>query len=377
MLATLEYQPQKGGIATYLSNLVAALPEGRVHVLAPKDGDTHDHDIGQHNLIFRRQMMAPILKARWLSALYWTDWLVRKEQPSVLVVSHVLPMGTVAGIIKRWHATPYVVILHGMDIALALDAGGRKSSQAKEALAGASLVVVNSSFTARLAQSAGVPAERLMIVHPSPSFTAPEIVSPAEVRTTREHYGLGSSHVILTLGRMVRRKGFDTAIQALAVLVKRGEDVMLVVAGDGPDRQHLHELAFTLGVSDRVRFLGPIDHEELPGLYAACDVFVMAARSDGPDVEGFGIVYLEANLLGKPVIGTRTGGVPDAVIDGETGLLVAPSDPDALAHAISKLRQDTGLAARLGMQGRKRAVERFDPAMQMKPLAEFLKDFMV
>jgi phosphatidylinositol alpha-1,6-mannosyltransferase len=223
-----------------------------------------------------------------------------------------------------------------------------------------------------------VPRERLVVAHPSPGFGKAELAlfrsaeAPGFAWEIRDNHALGNGYMILSTGRLVERKGFDTLISAVALLAKRGRRVTLAVAGDGPDRKRLEELAFKEGVAEQVRFLGSVDRAELPALFAACDVFALAPRSIGPDVEGFGIVYLEAGLLAKPVIGTRTGGVPEAVVADVTGLLVPPNDPPALADAILRLMDDPALAARLGFEGRRRAERDFDPALQLKPVTDFL-----
>ncbi len=372
ILATLDYPPRKGGVATYLANFVRAMPKESVHVLAEKDGDTHVLDMQEDAPIYRRRLLWRLLRPRWLRALYWTNWLRRRDQPSMLVVSHVLPMGKVARIFRRLYGLPYVVILHGFDIALALNARGKKLFDTKKILANAEIVVANSSYTAELAATAGADKKRIMIVRPSPGIAPGIIVSLDHRKDVRRHYGLGYGFVVLSLGRLVARKGFDTLIEAVALLKQSGEEVMLFMAGDGPERKHLEHLARERGIAEHVRFAEAVADEELPTLYAACDVFAMTPRSIGPDVEGFGIVYLEAGLMGKPVIGSLSGGVPDAVAHDRTGLLVPPNDPSATADAIIRLKNDPALAARLGEAGRARATTEFDPKVQMQPLVDFL-----
>lgn len=374
ILATLDYPPRKGGVATYLAHLVRAMPKGSMHILASKDGDTHEFDMREDAPIYRRHLLLRFFRPRWLAALYWTNWLRRKEKPSMLIVSHVLPMGKIARILRRLFGLPYVVILHGFDIALALDAKGKKLFDTKNILADAELVVANSEYTAGLAARAGVSKDRMMIVRPSPGISPETTVTPVHVKELRAHYGLGFGFVVLSLGRLVTRKGFDTLIEAIAVLRKRGEEVTLFIVGDGPEKKNLEHLAWEHGVTENVRFAGAVTDAELPALYASCDTFAMVPRSIGPDVEGFGIVYLEAGLMGKPVIGSRTGGVPDAVLDGKTGLLVPSDDPAALADAIVRLKNDPALAANLGVAGRLRAITEFDPELQMQPLIDFLTD---
>lgn len=372
ILATLEYPPQTGGIATYLANVVACFPEGAVHVLAPEGGETHVADMHSETPIYRRPMLGRIIRPRWLHALYWTDWLCRKEHADVLLVSHLLPMGKIARLLKRHRGIPYAVILHGMDVALALDAGGAKREQARKILSEASLVAANSAFTARLAETAGAAKDKLIVVRPSPGIPTYHTVTPERLADAKAKYGVGDGFTMLSLGRLVPRKGFADAIEAVALMKQEGKKARLIIAGDGPERQRLGKLAVRCEVDDLVSFAGKVPDEDLPGLYAACDAFVMAPRSVGADIEGFGIVYLEANLMGRPVIGSRAGGVPDAVIDGRTGILVEPGSAAAIAEAATKLMDDPALRARLGSQGRDRVIREFSWKVQAASLVERL-----
>jgi phosphatidylinositol alpha-1,6-mannosyltransferase len=157
---------------------------------------------------------------------------------------------------------------------------------------------------------------------------------------------------------VVERKGHDVVLRAVARLRHTIPRLTYVIAGDGPHAAVLKRLASELGVGDCVRFLGRIQAEDLPGLYAASDVFVMPSRlrdSDN-DVEGFGIVYVEASACERPVIGGRSGGVEDAIVDGKTGLLVDPLDVEALAASIERLWRYPELRATLGQAGRHRAM---------------------
>lgn len=370
LLATLDYPPRKGGVATFLANFVECFPRGAVHVLAVEEGDTHKLDVGSDHAIYRRRLLMTRLRPRWLTGLYWTDWLWRKEKPSMLLVSHLLPMGTVARLLKKHRKLPYGVIIHGMDLALAMHAGGGKLKEAKRVLAGADLVIANSAYTAALVKGVGVPESKVMVLRPSPGFPLYLTVDHEKVSAARAACGFGTSFGLLALGRLVARKGFADAISAVAELMKRGVDVRLCVAGDGPERTKLQKLAETKGIADRVRFLGTIADQDLPALYGACDAFITVPKSIGPDVEGFGIVYLEANVMGKPVIGSRAGGVPDAVIDGKTGLLVPPGDIAAIADAIERLVNDPALRQRLGEAGQRRVREDFGWRRQSRPVIE-------
>ena len=172
----------------------------------------------------------------------------------------------------------------------------------------------------------------------------------------RRELGLEGRKVLLTLSRLVPRKGIDTVLEALPEISRAVPQVQYIVAGHGPDRARLEQLAERLGVAPLVRFLGMIPDEQLAPLLHMADVFVMPAREERPDVEGFGLVFLEANACGTPVIGSTSGGIPDAVLDGVTGLLVPPQAPGPLAVAAIRLLNDAELRQRLGQVGRERVL---------------------
>ncbi len=366
LLLTLEYPPQIGGISTYLSHLAERFPSGTFHVLASELSESHETDMEAKVPIYRRVLLARWLRPRWLPALYWTWWMWRKERPKVLVVSHLLNMGKVALNMHRLFRLPYVVILHGMDIALAASGGVNKRLAAKEILAGASHVVCNSKYTAQWARAIGVSDKRLSIVNPPPSLPLDTAVEQRRSDEFRQRHKIGDSFLLLSANRLVERKGLDTCLEAVAALRKAGRDIEYVIIGSGPSKQKLEEQAAELGIAKHVRFLGAATSSDLAVAYAACDTFAMVPRSLGSDIEGFGIVYLEANLFGKPVIGSRSGGVPESVLHEETGLLVKPGNAKELQAAIIRLMDDEGLRQRLGEGGRKRLQRDFGDNCQAR-----------
>ena len=204
------------------------------------------------------------------------------------------------------------------------------------------------------------------------NYTAAEIrsVAPVPVRvipyTTdfpahaeRRLGAVAGPFSILFVGRLVERKGVPHLIDALGQL-PRGVAAVLTVIGDGPERSRLEAQAAAAGLADRVRFAGRVSDAELSAAYAAANVVVLPAIADArSDTEGLGVVLLEAMTYGVPVIGSAIGGIPDIIIDGETGVLVPAGDTAALAAAITRLARDTGLAARLGAAGKRHVAARF------------------
>ncbi|HKU38099.1 MAG TPA: glycosyltransferase family 4 protein [Polyangiales bacterium] len=208
-----------------------------------------------------------------------------------------------------------------------------------------------SARTAELAVQAGAAPDRIRTTYIG---VDPERYRPEEQPELRRKLA-GDGQLLLSVARLVPRKGIDNVLQALPAVLARVPNLTYAVIGEGPDLARLTALAAQLGVSERVRFLQGVPGD-LVEYYNACDLFVMPAREEPGDVEGFGIVYLEANACEKPVIGARAGGVIDAVADGESGLLVPQNDVPALAAAITSLLTDRERAADLGRRGRQRVL---------------------
>ncbi len=179
---------------------------------------------------------------------------------------------------------------------------------------------------------------------------------PVGQRVARRKLDIDARYVLLTIGRLVPRKGIDMVIRSLPEILSRAHDLLYLVAGGGDDLGRLRRLTEDVGCTDHVRFDGVFEDDLLAEYYCAADLFVMPARHiPGKDVEGFGIVYVEAGHYGLPVIGGNAGGVPDVVIDGHTGLLVNPESPPEIAGAILRLLGDPALSTRLGTAGQRRA----------------------
>jgi phosphatidylinositol alpha-1,6-mannosyltransferase len=259
--------------------------------------------------------------------------------------------------LHRWFKLPFIVLAHGNEI---LSVMSERYEASLRALRIANRVVAVSRFTAKLTEDAGADPRRIELVHPGcdTRFFRPV---PVRMELRQKFLGNRQARVILTVGNLVARKGHDMVIRALPFLSKRVPDVCYLIVGDGPNRNNLENLAKSLGVDDRVVFAGNVAKEQLPEVYALSDLFVMVSRerSEENDVEGFGLVFLEANACAKPVVAGRSGGVPDAVVDGVTGLLVDPQNVEAIALALEKVLTNDNLGRQLGEQGRSRTMRDF------------------
>jgi phosphatidylinositol alpha-1,6-mannosyltransferase len=258
----------------------------------------------------------------------------------------------------RWLGGPrYVCWAHGEDLITALSS--RELTWLTRAiLRSSSATFANSRNTAGLLADFGVSAERIHVVYPA--VDAARFHPGIDGSEVRRRYASSTDVLLLSVGRLQRRKGHDMAIRALAQLKDELPHVRYVIAGDGEERARLERMVRECGLSERVFFAGIVADGDLPAYYAASDVFLLPNRvDDDGDIEGFGIVFLEAAACGKPVIGGDSGGVPEAVERDVTGLLVDGASPDAVAAAIHDLATSPERRQALGAAGRARARDAF------------------
>lgn len=324
-LVTLDYPPKKGGVARYLFNLVAA-SGGAISVFQPK--------------------LRAVFPRWWPMVGFMIS--LRGREFERLLVSHVLPCGTAALIARQFGGLPYGVLMHGLDLRLARRSF-RKRFLLRRVLAGAQVVFANSQFVANeISQFA--PSIKPVVVTPG----VEAIVFP-EHDAARQALGLSTEmYQLIAVARLVPRKGIDTLIAALALLPSH---VRLTVIGDGPDRKRLERLAAK--AQGRIRFITNASDEERNQWYAASNAFALPVRDEGDDIEGFGIVFLEAAMAGLPCIAGKSGGATEAVEDEVTGLLVEPDNPQAVADAVLRLVGDAEFRVRLGHAARSRVQSSF------------------
>lgn len=358
LLVSQDFPPDVGGIQTYAAELASRLARrcDRFAVLAPTRPGSREVDQALDYPVHRLPARPDLLPLAALPAL---PFIARRGQFEVAF--HAQWQTAIASLLSR-RLTGYpkkvAVAAHAREL-LFNPFGERPGAAAYDAFRKTILRRVDaffpvSQYTGELLREMGVPPHRMQVIH---NGTDAERFRPIDASDLRQRLGTTDRKVLLTVGRLVQRKGLDTTIRALPHLVDRHPDLLYLIAGSGPDRERLEALVRERHLQEHVRFLGRVPYEELPLYYNACDLFVMPSRLTPPDVEGFGIVFLEANACGRPVIGARTGGIPDAVREGETGLLVPPDTPQALASALDRLLSDTDLAARLGEAGRRRVEE--------------------
>jgi phosphatidyl-myo-inositol dimannoside synthase len=353
LLVTSDYPPKLGGVASYYYGLFRALPNVYVLTNVPGASGTNIHRVGWTWAAW----------PRWFPLLWVVPWWKTKTQSCMLAAGEFLPTGVALCLMRLAFGWPYLVFLHGLDVRLSQRTAWKRFLT-RRILALAACVVTNSEFTQDKALAAGAPAERTLVVYPGTDLI---VAPPAAGQNLRERHGLVNKQVVLTVSRLVHRKGVSNVIQAVRRLHATMSDVVYVVAGDGPERDSL--VAEAQGLP--VLFLGNVSDAERNAWYMACDVFVLTPVPDDTDVEGFGIVYLEAMTAGKPIVATRTGGVPEAV--GEAGVLL--DNLDELDKVLERLLADKAEQKRLGEIGKER-VKQFTWPNQTAQLAQRIKELV-
>jgi len=369
LMVTNDFPPRVGGVQQYEWNIVRGLDPSTVAVLAPSWPGWREHDAAQ-----------PFAVHRWPPEFLWPSGelerrvrqLIRDHRAEVVLFGHGLPLSLLGPRLAAT-GTPYVTLTHGVELWQArlpgLSAGLRRAlSEARE-------VTALGAYTARAIRRAVPSGVRLSILSPAvdPSRFSPQV----DGSQVRARLGLGADvPVALCVSRLVERKGQDVLIQGMPLVRSIVPNAVLVIAGGGPDRSRLEVLAAASAPAGSVVFAGEVPDADLPELYAACDVFAMPCRSrwGGLEVEGFGIVFLEAAATGKAVIAGRSGGAVEAVEEERTGLVVEGREVKAVALAVAKLLKHRDLAARFGAAGRARVEASFTWPQRSAQLAEILSN---
>lgn len=363
LLVTSTFLPRIGGRELYLSRLFSCLPPDSMAVVTyDRGGDWQAFDqqspfrvVRVDHADFHWYFRGRRGRLKWFAFL---GELCLREHIDVVHCGLTLPDGMSGWLLKKALGKPYIVYTYAKEVTeLWPTEWHRRNFQ--RVLRGAERIVTISDYTKKRLVQLGVSPSKIVMIYPGVDSEAfhPD---PAAGRAIRDCYGLFDGQpVLLTVARLIRRKGHDKVIEALPSILRQIPDAVYLIVGTGPEADRLRAYAQQQGVADRVIFAGRVPDEDLPAHYNAADVFIMPNREEGTNVEGFGIVFLEANACGKPVIGGCSGGAVDAIADGETGYLVNPSSPIDIAEAVVRLLAAPALARRMGVQGRERAQQRF------------------
>lgn len=353
LFVTNDFPPKIGGIQTMLWELWRRLDPASFVVLTTPHVDAPAWDADQPFRIVRTRARVLLPTPGLVRRI---DALAAEVGAELVVLDPALPVGLVGPRLR----TPYAVVLHGAEVTVPGRLPGSRRLL-RTVLRDASLVIAAGGYPLAEAQRAAGGPLPSVVVPPGVDTDRFAPLDAAARAAARARLGLPvDGRLIVSVSRLVPRKGMDVLIRAAALLAPSRPDLTVAIAGDGRDRDRLARLVRTTGAP--VRLLGRVAHDDLPDLYACGDVFAMLCRNRwaGLEQEGFGIVFVEAAAAGVPQVAGDSGGAAEAVVDGETGLVVRrPDDPSAVAEALARLLDDPETRARLAPAGRARAVDAF------------------
>lgn len=350
LIVTNDFPPRQGGIQSFVHELALRLDPGDLTVYAPQWDGAAEFDARQPFEVVRHptslMIGGPGVRRRAAE-------LVRSRRAEVVVFGAAAPLGLITPTLRQAGIDQAIAITHGHE------AGWAALPVARDLLRRIGdrtdvVTYLGEYFRVRLARALRpAAAARLTQLHPGVDAAAFRS-DPAARAAIRDRYRLADRPVVVCVSRLVRRKGQDTLLSAWPAVLAEVPDAALLIVGSGPYGAALRQQARRSGLAGSVHFTGPVPQAELPAHYAAGDVFSMPCRTrrGGLDVEGLGIVYLEASAAGLPVVGGDSGGAPDAILEGETGYVVGGRDVTALSARLVALLADPAVAKAMGDKGR-------------------------
>jgi len=370
-----------GGIATH-AYLFAKNAGRRMAVLAPNCQGIKKFDQKQRFETFRMRLIDMRIFYRPGENFFWfnafllvvmTFYVFRyavKLRPKKLYLAHwtyVIPALPASKLLK----IPYYFAAHGTEVVQPLRNKFYKALL-NILVEDATKIICLGSYQKRNLIREGFPSRKLFAVHEgvdldsfNPSIDSSEVM---------KKHDLKGKSVILTVGRLVKRKGHDMVIKSLPKVLQTISNAIYLIVGEGPELKNLKSLVEELNLTEKVVFAGYVSSKDLPKYYNASDVFIMASREVNGDIEGFGIVYLEANACGKPVIAGRSGGTRSAVQHGVNGLLVDPLNVEDIVEKTTLLLTDKRLAEKMGKTGRRLAEKKFNYSIVAKKILNVMQN---
>lgn len=357
VFVAVDFPPEKGGIHDYAYGLISQIPAEETTVLTNKIKDVAaseqfdqktDFEIIRKRIFWNSNKLLLIVSQLILVfQLIILKW--RKKADEIHFVN-IFPVGIAGPLMKTFFGVKYFPYVHGLDVM------GMVKSKLFPLLLfilrRSDKVIANSQYTKSKLVELGIPELQIVIIPPGLNVSKLNANSGLH-EDIRDKYNLHDNKVMITVSRLVERKGHDVTLKAISHVIERIPNLKYLICGDGPHRGELERLVGQYGLDSVVVFTGGITDHELHQLYECSDLFIMPSRDikEKGDVEGFGIVFLEANYYRLPVIAGNSGGIPDAVKDEITGYLVNPLDEKEIANRIEELITDEGLARTMGNNG--------------------------
>lgn len=358
---TNDFGPRAGGIETFVHGLLERMPHGSVTVYTSSQSGSEDFDrvwlerFGVSVIRDKSKILLPSPRV-----LRNTQKLVRDEGIERIFFGAAAPLGLLSHGLRRAGAIRLVALTHGHEVWWA------KLWPFKSLLrrigSGLDVMTYLGEYTRKVIGGALKQENQRAMVHLAPGIDTEHFSPRTDIAALRKKLDLEGKRVIVSVGRLVHRKGQDTLVEAMPKIVSEFPDVHLLFVGVGPHLEYIHKRAVQLGVLSNISFVGRVPYDEIPQFISLGEVFAMPSRSRlaGLEVEGLGIVYLEASACGLPVVGGKSGGAPDALLEGETGFAVDGRNPSDVADAILHLLRDPTLGVAMGKRGREWIIENWE-----------------
>jgi len=354
LVVTNDFPPRQGGIQTFVAALLATRPPDSLVVLASDHPGSAEHDAALPYEVLRAptRMLLPIPGVTRTAIR-----LARERDCRTVFFGAAAPLGLMAPALRRAGVQRLVGATHGHETGWVALPGARRAM--RRIAGGLDVVTYISDFThGRLGPAL---ADRTELVQLSPGVDVDRFTPDVDGGPVRARYGLGDAPVVVCVSRLVPRKGQDVLVRAWSQVLARHPRARLLLVGGGPLEPALRRAVAARGLADSVVLTGGVPSAELPAYYAAGDVFAMPCRTrrGGWDVEGLGMVFLEAAACGRPVVAGTSGGAPETVREGVTGHVVDPRSPAAVARVLADLLDDPARARAMGAAGRAWVEERW------------------
>jgi phosphatidyl-myo-inositol dimannoside synthase len=365
LVLTEIFPPTVGGSGRFFWEMYSRLPRDRYLIYTADTPAAAEFDRTHDLNLVRRPMVIGDRGIRQYGSLKFyvrtalrVRKLVKREGIGLIHCGRNLPEGFVGYLVNKLCGVPYLFFTHGEDISVS-----RRSREmtwmTRRVMATARGAIGNSFNTRRLLMEEwGYPAEKIGVIQPGVDTTRYVPVDPDEA--LRAELGWGGRKVILTVGRLQKRKGQDMMIRALTAIRQTHPNVLYAIIGTGEEAPALWERAEAEGVLEHVQFIGGVSDERMLRCYQQCDLFALPNRAVGPDIEGFGMVLLEAQACGKPVLAGDSGGTAETMDAPHTGRVVNCDTPVSVVAAVNELLSDPTGMAEMGRRGRAWVTERFD-----------------
>ncbi len=358
---TNDFGPRAGGIETFIIGLIERAQAGSIIVYTSQQGDTHEYDqkwlrdFGVEVIRDKSKILLPSLRvSRSLQSL------IRERGIEKAFFGAAAPLGLLSHSLRRAGVKKIVALTHGHEVwwsklwpfTWAMKRSG----------SGVDTLTYLGDFTRNAISASLRESDAAAMVRIAPGIDTEHFAPDTTAHELKCELDLEDKRVIVSVGRLVHRKGQDTLVESLPLILKEYPDAHLLFVGVGPHLEYIHKRAIQLGVLSHISFVGRVQYSELPRFISVGEVFAMPSRSRlaGLEVEGLGIVYLEASACELPVVGGLSGGAPDAVLEGETGYSVDGLDPAAVAGAINALLADPDRAKAMGRRGRQWIIDEWE-----------------